>query len=165
MLLRDPFSGFLVAWPLLCLLLSPSSPPLPAQPEAGIQLIWDLRPSMLPSSLAAYDLRAFPQGRTSLFNLQSMNIPPFPCTKTLSSGSTSPTGSSPNSFLCFSGVFQACPTIPQHTQTPVLPILQTSPHQAACDFSPLLRLPLSTSVSHRHCPTPLSPAVRVPLLP
>ena len=110
----------------------------------------------------------FPRGRTSLFNLQSTNIPPFPHTKP-SSGSTSPTWSSPNSLLVLFQCASASPTIhPAHTN-PSSPYSSDKSHQATCDSSLSLgRLspPLSGKLLlMHHCPPSPSPVVSFPCSP
>lgn len=107
----------------------------------------------------------FPRERTSLLNLQSTNIPPFPYTKP-SSGSTPPTGSSPNSFLVLFQCASATPTIrPTHTNC-ICPHSSDKSHQAARDSSVSLGClspPLSGKLLlMRHCPTSLSPVVSFP---
>lgn len=126
MLLGTPSLGFW--WPGLSSAYSVSFITTSPSPARGWYPI-DLGSRALPCCLHLWlpmTSEHFPRGRTSLFNLQSMNIPPFPCTK-LSSGSTSPTGSSPNSLLVLFRCSRPVPPFTQHTQTPVLPILQTSP--------------------------------------
>lgn len=87
-------------WPGLCSAcsLSPWSWPLPAQPEAGTQLLWGLRPSYVVFTSNSRFSEHYPRGRTSIPKCQPINIVQFPCLNP-SRGSTSLTRSNPNSFL------------------------------------------------------------------